>query len=81
VRTLSSVLGRKVVTESGLSLGRCHDVRAELTPSKLELTHLCVGPGGILDRLGIGSRPHHAEVAWSAIVRFEANRIVVRDPS
>jgi hypothetical protein len=56
-------------------------VRAELTPSKLELTHLCVGPGGILDRLGIGSRPHHAEVAWSAIVRFEANRIVVRDPS
>ena len=31
VRTLSSLLRRKVVTESGHSLGRCHDLRGELT--------------------------------------------------
>jgi sporulation protein YlmC with PRC-barrel domain len=80
VRRLSSILGRKVETESGLSLGRCHDIRGELTATRLELTHLCVGRGGVLDRLGVGSRSHHAEVSWDSIVRFEASRIVVRDP-
>jgi sporulation protein YlmC with PRC-barrel domain len=80
VRRLSSILGRKVETESGLSLGRCHDIRGELSDTRLELTHLCVGPGGVLDRLGVGSRSHHSEVSWSSIVRFESDRIVVRDP-
>jgi sporulation protein YlmC with PRC-barrel domain len=80
VRRLSSILGRKVETESGISLGRCHDVRGTLTDARLELTHLCVGPGGVLDRLGVGPRSHHSEVSWSSIVRFEANRIIVRDP-
>ena len=80
MRRLSSILGRKVETESGLSLGTCHDVRGELTGGRLQLTHLCIGPGGALTRLGVRSRSHHSEVSWNSIVRFEANRIVVRDP-
>ena len=55
VRTFSSLVGRKVETESGLSLGRCHDLRGELSGSKLEVVALCVGRGGVLDRLGIKS--------------------------
>ena len=31
MRTLTSLLSREVVTESGRSLGRCHDLRGELT--------------------------------------------------
>ena len=79
MRTLSSLLGREVVTESGRSLGRCHDLRGELTASKLRLTGLCVGRGGLLDRLGIGGHDRHDTVPWSAVIRIEGTRIVVRD--
>jgi sporulation protein YlmC with PRC-barrel domain len=79
VRTLSSLVGRKVETESGLSLGRCHDLRAELSASRLEVVALCVGRAGYLDRLGVNTRAHD-EVAWSSVVRIDGDRIVVRDP-
>jgi sporulation protein YlmC with PRC-barrel domain len=79
VRTFSSLIGRKVETESGLSLGSCHDLRGELSGSRLEVVALCVGGLGLLDRLGIKSHGHN-EVAWSSIVRIDGARIVVRDP-
>jgi sporulation protein YlmC with PRC-barrel domain len=79
VRTFSSLVGRQVVTESGLPLGRLHDLRAELGGSRLSVTALCIGRGGWLARLGIRSGLH-AEVDWAAIVRIEGDRIVVRDP-
>jgi sporulation protein YlmC with PRC-barrel domain len=79
VRTFSSLVGRKVETESGLSLGRCHDLRGELTRSRLEVVALCVGRAGMLDRLGIKSHGHD-EIAWSSVVRIDGERIVVRDP-
>ena len=79
MRTFSSLIGRKVVTESGLDLGRCHDLKATLGDERLEVTALCVGRGGYLDRLGIPGR-RHDEVAWSSIVRIEGDRITVRDP-
>jgi len=80
VRTLSSLQHRKVVTESGLFLGRCFDVRGELSGSTLKLRSLCVGRAALLEHLGIRSHGRHDEVAWSSIVRFERDRIVVRDP-
>ena len=79
MRTFNSIVGRKVETESGLSLGRCHDLAAELEGSRLTVVALCVGRAGWLDRLGIKSGQHD-EVAWSSIVRIEGKRIVVRDP-
>jgi sporulation protein YlmC with PRC-barrel domain len=79
VRTLSSLLQRKVVTESGDSLGRCYDLRGELTTSNLRVTGLCVGRGGLLERLGIRGHDAHHTVPWTAIVRIEANQIIVRD--
>jgi hypothetical protein len=79
VRTFSSLVGRRVETESGLSLGRCHDLRGELSGPRLEVVALCVGRAGLLERLGIRTRAHD-EVAWSSIVRMHSDRIVVRDP-
>jgi hypothetical protein len=79
MRTFAALVGRRVETESGLSLGRCHDLRGELSDSRLEVVAMCVGGGGLLDRLGIGTRTHN-EVAWSSIVRIHGDRIVVRDP-
>ena len=79
MRTFSSLVGRTVETQSGLSLGTCHDLRGELGGAKLEVVALCVGRGGWFDRLGIRNRSHD-EVAWSSVVRIEGDRIVVRDP-
>lgn len=79
MRTLSSLMGRKVVTESGRALGRCHDLRGEVTASKLRVTGICVGRRAWLEHLG--ARTHHESsvVPWEAVVRIEGKRIVVRD--
>lgn len=79
MRTFSSLIGRKVVTETGLALGACHDLKATHSGGRLEVTALCVGRAGYLDRLGIRSRSHD-EVSWTAVVRIEGDQIVVRDP-
>ena len=86
MRTLSSLLGRKIVTESGRTLGRCHDVRGELGASKLRVTGLVIGEKGFLERLGIGvqagashMRVHDRNVVpRKDVVRFEEKLIVVR---
>jgi sporulation protein YlmC with PRC-barrel domain len=80
MRTFSSLIGRRVVTESGIELGRLHDVKATVTGTRVEVTALCVGRGGYLDRLGIPNR-RHDEIDWASIVRIDGDRIVVGDPS
>jgi sporulation protein YlmC with PRC-barrel domain len=79
MRTLSSFMRRKVVTESGRKLGYCHDLRGELTAKTLEVTGLCVGRSGIVEHFGLRAHSRHDEVPWSAVVRIEGNRIIVRD--
>jgi sporulation protein YlmC with PRC-barrel domain len=81
----TDLLGTEVATESGETLGRVHDLRAELTPRTLKITGLVVGAAGLLERLGIGAPESGARirtrdvVPWSAVVRAGRNRIVVRD--
>jgi sporulation protein YlmC with PRC-barrel domain len=82
MRTLSSLLRRKVVTEGGRDLGRCYDVRAELTQSSLKVTGLCVGTHGWAEHFGLRRGPRtrgHDPVPWEAVVRIEGDRIVVHD--
>jgi sporulation protein YlmC with PRC-barrel domain len=79
VRTLSSVQKRKVETESGRTLGRCHDVRGQLSGSKLLVTGLCVGRKAWLIHLGLRSHDRHTVVPWEKVVRIEGKRIIVRD--
>ena len=79
MRTLSSLLRRQVVTESGRPLGRCHDLRGELTATNLRITGLCIGDRAWLQHLGIRAQKPHTFVPWEAVVRIEGKRIVVRD--
>jgi sporulation protein YlmC with PRC-barrel domain len=79
VRTLSSFLHREVVTESGRSLGRCHDLRGELSATNLRVTGLCIGRRALLEHLGIRAQKPQAIIPWEAIVRIESKRIIVRD--
>jgi sporulation protein YlmC with PRC-barrel domain len=82
VRTLSSLVRRQVVTESGRKLGKCYDVRAELKASSLEVTGLCVGRGGWVEHFGMRREERtrgHDPIPWDAVVRIEGDRIVVHD--
>lgn len=78
MRTFSSLRGRKVETETGRSLGRCHDLRGEMTGTKLRITGLCVGKRAWLSHLGIRSHHRHEVVPWTDVVRIEGRRIIVR---
>jgi sporulation protein YlmC with PRC-barrel domain len=80
VRSFSSFLGRRVVTEDGRELGRCRDLRGELGATSLCVTAVVVGASGWLEHLGIRrvlDRPD--AVPWDAVVRIEGGTIVVRD--
>lgn len=79
MRTLSSLLRREVVTESGRALGRCYDLRGELTPTRLRVTGLCVGRRAWLQHLGIRRHESHTTIPWDDVVRIEGKRIIVRD--
>jgi sporulation protein YlmC with PRC-barrel domain len=87
VRTLSSLRKRKIVTEDGRSIGRCHDLRAELSASGLRVTALVVGRRGLLEHFGVAAQASASPapvrdidtIAWAAVVRIEAGRIIVRD--
>ena len=88
MRTLSSIHKREVVTEDGRKLGHCYDVRAELTQSSLRITGLVVGRYGRLEHFCVrgqagatSERVRDSDVIpWEAVVRFESDTIVVRDP-
>jgi sporulation protein YlmC with PRC-barrel domain len=81
---LSDLLGVRVVTESGESLGRVHDVRAELTARSLRITGLVVGGVGVLERLGLGAPRSSVRIRsrdvvdWKEVVRADRRRVVVR---
>jgi sporulation protein YlmC with PRC-barrel domain len=87
MRTFSSLKNRKVVTEGGRKLGRCHDLRGELTSSSLRVTALVVGRQGFLEHFGVGAQASATPaqvrdvdtVPWAAVVRIEGDRLVVRD--
>ena len=87
MRTLTSLMGREIVTDKGRRLGDCHDLRAELTSSSLRVTALVVGTRGWLEHYGIGvqasASPQRVKdkdtVPWTAVLRIDGDRIVVRD--
>lgn len=78
MRTLTSLMGREVVTEDGRQLGECHDLRVELTSSSLRVVALVVGSRGWLEHLGM-RRSWKDTVPWDAVTRIEGAVIVVRD--
>ena len=52
---LSQLLNRKVVTESGRTLGHVHDIRGQIVGQRLTVTGLVAGELGLLERYGIGT--------------------------
>jgi sporulation protein YlmC with PRC-barrel domain len=85
---LSELLRRKVVSESGISHGRVHDIRGELDGGRLRVTGLACGSLGLLERYGVGTggtggagqaKVHgHPVIPWERVVRV-GSEIVVRD--
>jgi sporulation protein YlmC with PRC-barrel domain len=85
---VSKLLDRKVVSESGLSHGKVHDIRGELEGGRLRVTGLACGGRGFLEHYGIGTGgsggPSHAKVhgspavPWERVVRM-GSEVVLRD--
>ena len=85
---MSELLKRKVVSESGLSHGKVHDIRGELEGGRLRVTGLACGSLGLLERYGVGTggsgganaaKVHgHPVIPWERVVRV-GERIVIRD--
>ena len=84
----SELLDRKVVSESGLSHGKVHDIRGQLEGGRLRVTGLACGSLGFLERYGVGTggtggagqaKVHgHPVIPWERVVRV-GREIVVRD--
>jgi sporulation protein YlmC with PRC-barrel domain len=81
---VSDLLGSQVRTDEGESLGRVHDVRAELGARSLKVTGLVVGTRGLLERLGLGAPRSglrirsHDVIPWKDVVRADRRGVVVR---
>ena len=85
---VSELLRRKVVSESGVSHGRVHDIRGRLEGGRLRVTGLACGSLGFLERYGVGTggtggagqaKVHgHPVIPWERVVRV-GSEIVVRD--
>jgi sporulation protein YlmC with PRC-barrel domain len=75
------MLGRMVETESGRRIGRCRDMRALTGRGNPRIEELVVGRRGRLEHFGIGTPKGQTPdaVPWTAVVRIEGDRIVVRD--
>jgi sporulation protein YlmC with PRC-barrel domain len=85
---VSELLHRKVVTESGRSLGHVHDLRAEQRGDRLIVTAVLVGRRAYLEHFGLGVsagtqgtklRTSARSVPWDSVVRFSSGTLVVRD--
>jgi sporulation protein YlmC with PRC-barrel domain len=83
---VSDLLGSRVRTEAGESLGRVHDVRGELRPRTVVVTGLVVGKWGLLERLGLGAPRSNVRIRsrdvipWKDVVRADRRGVVVRRP-
>jgi sporulation protein YlmC with PRC-barrel domain len=80
---VGDLVGSRVITASGTTLGRVAEVRATRQPPH-RVTALELGPYGWLDRLHvsaldiIGQRVQPHEIRWDAVERFEHGTIVLK---
>jgi sporulation protein YlmC with PRC-barrel domain len=78
----SDLLGCSVRTESGVKLGRVHDLRVERAVDGWRLAGLMVGHRGMLARLtgGKGEDTRTGDVVpWESITGLEDGLVTVRD--
>ena len=81
--TLGQLLRSEVVTESGRSLGRLYDVRAQARGGAPRVVALAVGRPGVRERLtgNVERKRTPAEyVPLERVVRLAPGHIVIRDP-
>jgi hypothetical protein len=50
---LDRLVGRRVVDRDGEPIGRIHELRADINGPAWTVTHVLVGVGGLLERLGV----------------------------
>ena len=69
---LEQLIGRRVDSVDGFSVGRIEEIRAERHHGQLELVEYHLGPGALLERWSLtrrlfGRRAHQIIVRWDQI--------------
>jgi hypothetical protein len=69
---LEQLIGRRVDSVDGFSVGRIEEIRAERHHGQLELVEYHLGPGALLERWSLtrglfGRRAHRIIVRWDQI--------------
>ena len=55
---MDRLVGRPVVDRDGKSIGRIHELRADVNGDDWTVTHFVVGVGGLLERFGVAPEAH-----------------------
>lgn len=68
---LEDLLGRRVLAGNHRSVGRIEEFRAERRGDRCIVTGVVLGPGGLLERLGVGVRLLFGSRARGRVARWE----------
>jgi sporulation protein YlmC with PRC-barrel domain len=79
LRSLSELLGRKVVDQSGRRLGRVYETKAHWEgDGTVVVDELILDRGGLRRRLRGPGGPEEQSFPWEAVVELTADAVVVR---
>ncbi len=79
LRSLSELMGRKVVDQSGRGLGRVYEAKAHWErDGTVVVDELILDRGGLRRRLRGPGGPEDQSVPWEAVVELTADAVVVR---
>jgi sporulation protein YlmC with PRC-barrel domain len=79
LKSLSELVGRKVVDQSGRRLGRVYEAKAHWErEGTIVVDELILDRGGIRRRLRGPGGPEEQAVPWEAVVELTGDAVVVR---
>jgi sporulation protein YlmC with PRC-barrel domain len=79
LRSLSELLGRRVVDQSGRRLGRVYEAKAHWErDGTVVVDELILDRGGLRRRLRGPGGPEEQAFSWEAVVELTADAVVVR---
>ena len=79
LRSLSELLGRKVVDQSGRKLGRVYEAKAHWEGGDtVVIDELILDRGGLRRRLRGPGGPEEQSYPWEAVVELTGDAVVVR---
>ena len=79
LRSMSELLGRRVVDQSGRKLGRVYEAKGRWEPDgTIAIDELILDRGGLRRRLRGPGGPEEQSYPWEAVIELTPDSVVVR---